>query len=650
MNVVNPRTVIAAVSYIGVLCLFWMMDFGDRGYYFSTDEAVASNVSTPLTEDNYRLDELVLLNRSVGYIRSNYVDPNRIEPRKMLVGALDAVQNTVAEMLIKTEGGSSDHPDSVEVIIHSESKSFDLSRVDDLYEMTWKLKDCIHFIDENLGEDVNRSDVEYAVVNGLLRTLDPHSVLLSPKTYTQMQVGTSGKFGGLGIVISTRKGELTVMTVLPETPAEGAGMKNGDRITQIGDESTVNMTLDEAVNRLRGEVGTEVTIWVMRDVWTEPRPIHIVRREIRIQSIQSRDLGDGVGYIKIKNFQQNTYSDLKRAMGELTAEGSLKKGLVLDLRNDPGGLLDQAVDVSDLFLADGTIVTTVGGGARIREEKKATRAGTEQNIPLVVLVNSGSASASEIVAGALKNNDRALIVGEQTFGKGSVQVLYEIRDQLERTAALKLTVAQYLTPGDRSIQSVGVVPDIVLYPVSIGRKTVDLYVSEEDLAGERALDNHLDNARAKQVSSEHIVRYYEPEEESEEQSEQELEEDRVIKEYGLIEVDYPMAFAKDLLTSSGTQASSSTLKNAAPFLRKVADGESTKIQERLKELGIDWVSGPPSRGKSKLAVSVSLDPPNGVVTGGDRTVLANALLRPARLGVWLVYACQMLDMVRFLAA
>jgi len=591
-----------------------MMDFGDRGYYFSTDEAVASSASTPLTEENYRLDDLVLLNRSVGYIRSNYVDPDRIEPRKMLVGALDAVQNTVAEMLIKTEGGNKDHPDSIQISILSKSKSFDLSRVDDLYEMTWKLKDCIHFIDENLGEDVNRSDVEYAVVNGLLRTLDPHSVLLTPKTYTQMQVGTSGKFGGLGIVISTRKGELTVMTVLPDTPAQGAGMKNGDRITQIGDESTVNMTLDEAVNRLRGEVGTEVTIWVMRDVWTEPRPIHIVRREIRIQSIQSRDLGDGIGYIKIKNFQQNTYSDLKRAMGELTAEGSLKNGLVLDLRNDPGGLLDQAVDVSDLFLADGTIVTTVGGGARIREEKKATRSGTEQNLPLVVLVNSGSASASEIVAGALKNNDRALIVGEQTFGKGSVQVLYEIRDQLERTAALKLTVAQYLTPGDQSIQSVGVVPDIVLYPVSIGPKVVDLYVSDEDLAGERALDNHLNNARATQDSSEQIVRYYEPEEEEEEEEE---EEDRAIREYGMIEVDYPMSFAKNLLSTSGTQAGSSTLKKAGSFLQNVADDEDKKIRKRLKELGVDWLSGPESKSKSKLGVSMTLDPADGVVKAGD---------------------------------
>ena len=323
------------------------------------------------------------------------------------------------------------------------------------------MKEIFKFIAQHLqsGKDAEAvRNIEYAATNGMLSTLDPHSMLLDPTMYTEMKMKTRGSFGGLGIVIGIRKGELTVIKPMPGTPAAEAGVKAGDRIVRIDRESTINMMINDAVSRLRGEPDTKVELWIRHA--NEPdsaaRKVVLTRAIIQTHTVISHMLKNGVGYIKLHDsFGGNSDDELRRAIDDLKSKGM--KALVLDLRNNPGGLLDQAIKVADEFVDSGTIVTTVGYANKQREEKRATQ-GNQPHIPMAVLVNRGSASASEIVAGALKNLDRAVIVGTRTFGKGSVQVLYDNDDG----SALKLTIAQYLTPGDVSIQSVGITPDVDL--------------------------------------------------------------------------------------------------------------------------------------------------------------------------------------------
>lgn len=606
---VSVRVIVAAVSYAAALALFATIEFGDRGFHFRTDSeaqaAPGEEGATPPGEEGYDLRDLKLLTRCVGYIRNNYVDPTRIDPRRMLVAALEEVQRGVPELLAEPSRRDTGQIVGVRVTVDKIAQDFKLDKVDDLYEMTWKLRDIFDLVSRNLPPDVSRADIEYAAVNGLLSTLDPHSVLLAPEMYADTKVGTAGRFGGLGIIISNRNGDLTIVTVLRDTPAWDAGVKKGDRVVQIGDESTVNMNLNDAVNRLRGEVDTNVTITIARDGWKEPRPFTIKRKEIKIESVASTDLGKGIGYVRIKNFQSSTADDLEAHLRKLEEAGSARKGLVLDLRDDPGGLLDQAIRVSDAFVSSGTIVTTVAEGARTRDEKKATQAGTRAELPLVVLVNNGSASASEIVTGALKNNDRAVVLGDQTFGKGSVQVLYELQDELGREAALKLTIAQYLTPGDVSIQSVGVVPDIMTYPVTIAADEMDLLVTEKDLRGEKDLDNHLESQRAKAGKPSDIVKFWEPP----------ATEDKPDAEYGDIEEDWLMKTARGMLLAAGSATRSATLQKAKGFLQMLEETEERKIRQELDKFGIDWTPG--GGDGSKLVAELRTEPADGVVKAGE---------------------------------
>lgn len=631
------RLVIAALSYASVLALFASMDFGDRGFHFQPDrhaEAATDDVPAASPADDYDLRDLKLLTKCVGYIRNNYVDPSRVDPRQMLLASLEDVQRGVAELLVEPARRDTGEIVSVRVTVDKSAQEFRLDRVDDLYEMTWKLRDIFEFVNRHLPSDVSRADIEYAAVNGMLSTLDPHSILLAPEVYDDTKVGTTGKFGGLGIIISNRNGDLTIVTVLRDTPAWESGVKKGDRIVQIDEESTVNMTLNDAVNRLRGEVDTDVTVLIARDGWKEPRPFRITRREIKIESVQSRDVGQGVGYVRIKNFQANTFDDLEAHMRRLEEQGSLKKGLVLDLRDDPGGLLEQAIKVSDAFLSSGTIVTTVAQGARTRDEKKATQAGTRDELPLVVLVNNGSASASEIVTGALKNNNRAVVVGDQTFGKGSVQVLYELKDERGREAALKLTIAQYLTPGDQSIQSVGVVPDIETYPVTIETDDIDLYVSAKDLRGEKDLDNHLEHARAKAGLPVDMVKYYVP---PEQESEDGAKEDEAAKEYGEIEEDYLIGLGRDLLVAAGTATRKGTLERAKPFLEKTKRDEGRKIRQQLEKLDVNWTASKTPE-TAKLVATLRTEPASGVVKAGDELKLIGTVTNQGKTPVHRVHA------------
>ncbi len=341
------------------------------------------------------------------------------------------------------------------------------SRYDDLSLFT----SVLTLVRGNYVEPIDDSELIRGAVRGMLEQLDPHSTFLDVKAYEEMQVDTKGEFHGLGIEITKQKGGfIEVISPIEGTPADRAGIMARDLIVKICPtevpeaweddcRSTKNMTLFEAVSLMRGKRGTEITINIFREGFGEPKPFKVVRDVVKIVSVSGKLLEPGYGYIRVRAFQVSSAEELESALAEIHAEaGEPLEGLVLDLRDNPGGLLDQAVRIADLWLSDGLIVYTKGRREDQRQDFFAHEEGTEPNYPIAVLVNGGSASASEIVAGALQDQQRALIVGQDTFGKGSVQTVFP----LEGDHGLRLTTALYYTPSGRSIQEVGISPDIVV--------------------------------------------------------------------------------------------------------------------------------------------------------------------------------------------
>jgi len=573
------RLIVAILALAAAFAL--SIKFGDRGVQFDLEQTPLK-ASESAGDGDYKLSELKILNRSLLQIKDSYVEPDRIEPGEMLVAALDKVQNELPAVVVDYKPDEKD-PASVDVKVVEQEKNFELDKLESLWEMSFRLKEIFQFIQQHTApeDDKTFKDIEYAAVNGMLTTLDPHSNLLTPEHYEEMQTQTGGEFGGLGIVISIRDGQLTVISPIDGTPAAAKGIQSRDKIVRIEDESTVNMNLNEAVNMLRGEPGSKVDIWVSRKGWGEPRKFTIERDKIPIESVNREPLGDKIGYIRIKNFQANTVSDLKENLKKLKEKMGGIQGLVLDLRDNPGGLLDQAIKVADLFLEDGTVVTTVGAGNKIRDEKVATKSGTEPDYPITVLVNAGSASASEIVSGALQNHDRALVLGDTTFGKGTVQVLYEFPD----TSALKLTVAQYLTPGGVSIQSRGITPDLRLIPAVADDEQVNLFLSDNILR-EGDLESHLSRKAAGVAENEGVVflRYL---------KERRGEEEDEFRDPNAFREDFQINLSQKLLTSTGAEAKrNEMLEQLQPELEEIYSEQLGKIQKKLEGYDVDWSAGP----------------------------------------------------------
>ena len=338
--------------------------------------------------------------------------------------------------------------------------------------------DVLTIVKRSYVEEVPIKDLVYGAIDGMLASLDPHSGFMSPEIYKEMKVDTSGEFGGLGIEISLRDGLLTIVAPIEDTPASRAGLQAGDHILKIEDQFTKDMKIMEAVHLMRGAAGTEITITIMRSSFDKPRSFTLEREIIKVKSVKAKTLEKGFGYVRLAQFQERTGSDLARALDDLRqANSDGLEGLVLDLRNNPGGLLDQAVEVCDQFLDDGLIVYTKGREDDARMEFSAVRTGTEPDYPMVVLINGGSASASEIVAGALQDQERAVIMGTQSFGKGSVQTIIPLSDD----SGLRLTTAKYYTPNGTSIQARGIVPDIVVQQVEMKEVKDINHFREKDL-------------------------------------------------------------------------------------------------------------------------------------------------------------------------
>lgn len=355
--------------------------------------------------------------------------------------------------------------------------------------------DVIELVEKNYVDAVDTRELIQKAIQGMVRSLDPHSALLPPEAFEELQVDTQGEFGGIGIVITMDKGVLTVISPIEGTPAYRAGIQAGDKIVKVDGESTQDMELWEAVKKMRGPKGTPVVITIAREDAPKPIDFKLVRDMIPIESVKWVSMRPGFGYIWITNFRDSTNEDLIKGLDALETAGEPLKGLILDLRDNPGGLLNQAVDIADMFLDKGEIVSIKGRQERHTKVFKAHPNDIRRSYPIVVLINGGSASASEIVAGALQDNKRAIIMGTTSFGKGSVQTVETLRDGY----GLKFTIARYYTPSGRSIQAKGIEPDIVVKNRIIDEKETE---EEARFLKEKDLKNHLEAEPDKDESEE----------------------------------------------------------------------------------------------------------------------------------------------------
>lgn len=612
IRVVRPLAVFSIASAASIAVALQLGVGGAHG----SDGRPALGVGD-LVGYRHDLSRLRLVERTLYHVDETYVEPSRVDWEAMFVEALEAVERAVpAAMFTRQSGGA-----ILSVEIGSHRDVLEIDPIDSRRRLVEELRAVAEMLEEHLlprdiPVDVPGVDpmahLEYVMANGMLSTLDPHSVLLPPPDASQMDADNQGEFGGLGITIVERDNRLTIEYPLPGTPAAEAGLRPDDQIVRIDGESTINMSLDEAVRLLRGPVGASVQLHVARANEREPLLFDIVRRPIRPNRVEGELLEGDIGYLRIKSFHQKVEAEMLDELAKLhrrTVGGQLR-GLVLDLRENPGGYLNQAVRVADAFLDGGTIVATIDGSGQKREEEEA-HAGTEPNYPIAVLVDASSASASEIVAGALRNNDRAVIIGERTFGKGSVQNLHDLDD-----SKLKITISKYLTPGDRSIQSVGIPADIQLDAALIARAgqgsdgpsdDVALLFWRERVQREADLDHHLERVALRVEEPVYRVPY--------------LRDWPGRRQVGRVDPqrDFEVRFARDVLLAAPSSRRSEILAAVGGVVQRGRSQGERQIARAFEPLGIDWTDGPAwPRGHDALPVAVRLDlGPDDVLTAGE---------------------------------
>ena len=352
----------------------------------------------------------------------------------------------------------------------------------------------LNYVQQYYVEEVDTQKLIYGGIKGMLSELDPHTNFLPPDVYKEFENETNGEFGGIGIEITVQNDILTVISPIEDTPAWKAGIQAGDKIVEINGDSTKGFSLAEAAQHMRGKKGSKVRLGIFRDSFDKPKEFIVERGVVKVRSVKYTDLEDGYGYIRLTSFIENSAPDLEKALKQIQKDHKQIKGVIIDLRRNPGGLLEQAVKISDLFLEKGIIVSTIGRNKADKEVRYAKKEGTYTGFPIIVLINEYSASASEILAGALQDNKRALIMGQQSFGKGSVQSVVKLGDG----SGLKLTVARYYTPSGRSIQSEGIKPDIVVDEVDTEafKKAIIKRDArrESDMAGHLLSDHEREDA------------------------------------------------------------------------------------------------------------------------------------------------------------
>ncbi len=584
-----------------------------------------------------------LLPELAEHLERNYLDPQKLaEPRELLRRAFVALETSVDEIYVENSD-----PDDPYVRVHIGNKVhvYDLLTVDRLSEAVPMLNALFRYIQNNYEGELSVRDIQYDVLNGFLTGLDPHTLVFSPKEFEDFSVHIEGEIAGVGMYVGTRDGKLTAVEILKGTPAERAGFQRGDVIVQIGDESTVNMTVLEAVDIIRGPIKSTVTLTVKRKSKDDPKKVEtlaidVVRERVVIKSVESsliRDwkgpgLGSAdapVGYVSIRNFDKNTTSGLVEHLEKLSEqnEGKPLAGLILDFRGNSGGLLDQAVKMCDLFLKEGDVVVQAYRG-RLANRQRAVDDGSEPEMPLVVLGDERSASGAEIVIGALQRNDRAVVLGTRTFGKGSVQQLHPLHSVAPKVAQLKITVSEYLIPGDISIQENGVVPDIRAIPVVLNgdltAEEFDLF-PDEDRLSERNYNRRIVSRFARDEKPAHTIKYLHVPEEYD------PDNDLFVRGELTPTTDKLVTVALSVLEElRETPKRSEMLAEKSAAIRTLGDSLFGEIVTKLGELGIDWTAGPaPERPSVELSLSTKLiQEPSG---DEEDPVPINKLLVTAKL-------------------
>jgi C-terminal peptidase (prc) len=501
-----------------------------------------------------------------------YLDKSKIKAADLLSYALDAVQDSLPETLISYNKEKK----VINLQIYNKKHVLKVKSLRDVVDVAYALRSVYIQLDKEYVPEppLTKDDIEYIAINGILKKLDPHSYIFTPKDFDDFEKSTGGNFGGLGIVVGMNdNGEITVISPMKGTPATKAGIEANDVIVQIDDTSAINLTLDKAVSKMRGEPGTPITLMIRREGVPELLKFEIVRAVIKITSVLAAMPQPGIGYINLSGFMENTYSTLVEELDGLKKKGM--KALVLDMRNNSGGLLSQAISISDIFLDKGVIVSTVEDDDEIEVNYAKKSRGDILDIPIVVMINEGSASATEIVTAALKKNGRAAVIGRKSFGKGSVQTIIGTPGG----GGMKLTIAEYLTPGNISIQSVGITPDIETRAVFIHPDKISVFDSGENILKEGDLEEHIVSQYAPKTVEKPLttIRYFKEYKdvktiikERREQKDDEFRSDE--------EIEIAVKIAQQMTQNKKAYESSQLIK----------DEEWKKILAKLHENNINW--------------------------------------------------------------
>ena len=546
-----------ALALILFLALILNADFLGRGSWLKKDTSLQKGEITVF---------------ALKTAEKRYLDKSKIKVADLLTYALDAVQDSLPETLISYDKEKK----VINLQIYNKKHTIKVKSLRDVVDVAYALRSVYIQLDKEYVPEppLTKDDIEYIAINGILKKLDPHSYLFTPKDFDDFEQSTGGNFGGLGIVVGMNdNGEITVISPMKGTPATKAGIEANDVIVQIDDTSAVNLTLDKAVSKMRGEPGTQITLMVRREGVPELLKFEITRAIIKITSVLAAMPQPGIGYINLSGFMENTYSTLIEELDGLKKKGM--KALVLDMRNNSGGLLSQAIAISDLFLDKGVIVSTVEDDEEIEVNYAKKKRGDILDIPIIVMINEGSASATEIVTAALKKNGRATVLGRKSFGKGSVQTIIGTPGG----GGMKLTIAEYLTPGNISIQSVGITPDIETRAVFIHPDKISVFDSGENILKEGDLEEHIVSKYAPKTIEKPrtTIRYFKEYKdvktiikERREQKDDEFRSDE--------EIEIAVKIAQQMTQNKKAYESSLLIK----------DEEWKKILAKLHESGINW--------------------------------------------------------------